>query len=433
MTTHRYCDGLRRRDFIRAGVFGATGLTLSNYLQLAAAGEVDPKAKTKSAIFVYLGGGPTHLDTFDLKPDAPAEIRGDFKPIKTKSPGVEFCELLPKLAQVTPSFALLRGVSHTLAAHEFGTKYMSTGNRPIPSLEYPGFGSVIAKELKGDPELPPYVAVPNTPERAGFLGIAMSAFNTTAVPRPNQPFNVRGLAPAGGQTPLDVDRRNKLLERLDTTFKSADAKSDLIHGLDRFSDQAVDILASKKARDAFDIAKESPSLAKSFGEDTFGFGQSCLLATRLIESGVRFVTINHGGWDTHANNTDAMKRKLPALDAGLAGLFAALASKGLLESTTVYVTGEFGRTPKINARGGRDHYPRSMFCLLGGGGIKGGQVVGASDKTGAGPKDKPITPEMVAATFYKAMGIDHHKEYNTNTGRPVMIVRDGEPIKELLG
>jgi hypothetical protein len=430
-TIHRYCDGMKRRDFVRAGMLGAAGLSLSNYLQLAAAGEVDPKAKTKSAIFVYLGGGPTHLDTFDLKPDAPAEFRGDFKPIKTKSDGVEFCELLPKLAQVTPHFALLRGVSHTLAAHEFGTKYMSTGNRPIPSLEYPGFGSVIAKELKGYPELPPYVAVPNTPERAGFLGIAMSAFNTTAAPRPNQPFNVRGLAPVGGQTPLDVDRRNKLLERLDTKFKSADAKSDLIHGLDRFSDQAVDILSSRKAREAFDIAKESPSLAKSFGDDPFG--QSCLLATRLVESGVRFVTVNHGGWDTHQNNTDAMKRKLPVLDAGLAGLFAALASKGLLESTTVYVTGEFGRTPKINPRAGRDHYPRAMFCLLGGGGIKGGQVVGASDKTGAGPKDKPITPEMVAATFYKAMGIDHHKEYNTNTGRPVMIVRDGEPVKELLG
>jgi hypothetical protein len=430
MTMHRYCDGLKRRDFVKAGVLGATGLSLSNYLQLAAAGEVDPKARTKSAILVYLGGGPTHLDTFDLKPDAPSEFRGDFKPMKTKTPGVEFCELLPKLAQVTPSFAVLRGVSHTLAAHEFGTKYMSTGNRPIPSLEYPGFGSVIAKELKGEPDLPPYVAVPNSPERAGFLGISYSAFNTTTVPRSGAPFNVRGLSPAAGVTPLEVSRRNKLLEQLDTAFGSKDTKSDLVQGLDRFSDQAVDILASKKARDAFDISKESPSLAKAFGDDPFG--QSCLLATRLVESGVRFVTVNHGGWDTHTNNTDAMKKKLPILDAGLAGLFAALASKGLLESTTVYVTGEFGRTPKINPRGGRDHYPRSMFCLLGGGGIKGGQVVGGSDKTGAGPKEKPITPEMVASTFYKAMGIDYHKEYKTNTGRPVMIVRDGEAMRELL-
>jgi len=430
MTTHRYCDGLKRRDFVKAGVLGATGLSLANYLQLAAAGEVDPKARTKSAIFVYLGGGPTHLDTFDLKPDAPAEIRGEFKPIKTKSSGVEFCELLPKLAQVTPHFAVLRGVSHTLAAHEFGTKYMSTGNRPIPSLEYPGYGAVIAKELKGEPDLPPYVAVPNTPERPGFLGIAFGAFNTTAVPRAGQPFNVRGLAPTGGQTPADVARRNKLLEQLDSTFGANDSRNDLVHGLDRFSEQAVDILSSRKAREAFDLAKESPALAKSFGDDPFG--QSCLLATRLVESGVRFVTVSHGGWDTHANNADAMKKKLPVLDAGLAGLFAALASKGLLESTTVFVTGEFGRTPKINPRGGRDHYPRAMFCLLGGGGVKGGQVVGASDKTGAGPKDKPTTPESVAATFYKSMGVDYKKEYKTASGRPIMIVREGEAMKELL-
>jgi hypothetical protein len=430
MTMHRYCDGLKRRDFVKAGVLGATGLSLSNYLQLAAAGEVDPKARTKSAIFVYLGGGPTHLDTFDLKPDAPAEVRGDFKPIKTKTPGVEFSELLPKLAHCTNQFAVLRGVSHTLAAHEFGTKYMTTGSRPIPSLEYPGLGSVVAKELGSDPEIPPYVAVPNSPERAGFLGIAYSAFNTTTAPRAGQPFNVRGLALAGGQSPADVGRRNKLLERLDTAF-SKDAKSDLIQGLDRFSDQAVDILASRKAREAFDISKESPSLAKSFGEDPFG--QSCLLAARLVESGVRFVTVVNGGWDTHANNTDAMKRKLPAFDAGLSGLFAALASKGLLESTTVFVTGEFGRTPKINQRAGRDHYPRAMFCLMGGGGIKGGQVVGASDKTGGGPKERPITPEMVAATFYKSMGIDYKKEYQTASGRPIMIVRDGEAMPELLG
>jgi len=433
MTMHRYCDGLKRRDFVKAGVFGASGLTLSSYLQLAAAGDVDPKARTKSAIFIYLGGGPTHLDTFDLKPDAPSEFRGDFKPIKTKTPGVEFCELLPKLAQCTPNFAVLRGVSHTLAAHEFGTKYMSTGNRPIPSLEYPGYGSVIAKELKGDQELPPYVAIPNTPERPGFLGIAHGAFNTTAAPRPGQPFNVRGIAQAAGMNPAEVDRRNKLLVRLDTAFGSQAGKSDLVQGLDRFSDQAVDILASKKARDAFDLAKESPALAKTFGE--FGndtFGQSCLLATRLVEAGVRFVTVVNGGWDTHQNNTDAMKRKLPPLDAGLSALFTTLASKGLLETTTVFMTGEFGRTPKINPRAGRDHYPRSMFCLLGGGGIKGGQVVGASDKTGAGPKEKPITPEMVAATFYKAMGIDYHREYKTNTGRPVMIVRDGEAMRELL-
>jgi uncharacterized protein (DUF1501 family) len=285
--------------------------------------------------------------------------------------------------------------------------------------------------MASDPELPSFVAVPNTPERPGFLGIANAAFSTSSAPQAGKPYNVRGLALAGGVTLPEVQRRQKLLSQLDTAFNGYETKSDLLGGLDKFSDQAYEILSSKKARAAFDIGKESPALAKQFGDDQFG--QSCLLATRLVESGVKFVTISHGGWDTHNANFDAMKKKLPILDAGLSGLFAALASKGLLNSTAVFVTGEFGRTPKINPRAGRDHYPRAMFCVLGGGGIKGGQVVGASDKNAMGPADKPITPEMVAASFYHSLGIDYHKEYHTNTGRPIMIVRDGEYMKQLFG
>ncbi|HVJ80456.1 MAG TPA: DUF1501 domain-containing protein, partial [Planctomycetia bacterium] len=211
MGNHRYCDGMRRRDFVKVGALSIGGLGLDGYFRMAAAGDVDPKAKGKSAIFVYLGGGPTHVDTFDPKPDAPAEIRGEFKPIPTKTPGMQICELLPKLASVSDKFAVLRGVSHTLAAHEFGTKYMSTGSRPIASLEYPGLGCVTTKELGGPRDLPPFVAIPNTPEKPGFLGIANGAFATNSAPVPGRPFSVRGVSLAGGVTMHDVERRNALL------------------------------------------------------------------------------------------------------------------------------------------------------------------------------------------------------------------------------
>jgi uncharacterized protein (DUF1501 family) len=429
MAIHRTCDGVSRRDFIRAGVLGGTGLTLSGYLNLSAAGAVR-EAPAKAGIMIYLGGGPTHMDTFDLKPAASSEYRGEFNPINTSVPGIQISEHLPKLAKLAERFAILRGVSHTLAAHEFGTKYMGTGNRPLPSLEYPGIGSVVTKELAAPKDLPPYVAVPNSPHPAGYLGIANAAFNTTQQPRAGQPFSVRGIAMGGGLTMPDVERREKLLDDLDGKFRGHEKTSDLLRGLDRFGEQAFDILRSKRAREAFDIAKESPAVSASFGPTPFA--QSCLLATRLVEAGVRFVTVNFGGWDTHQDNFKKLKEKnLPELDAGLAGLFGTLASKGLLESTAVYVTGEFGRTPKINKNAGRDHWPRAMFCLLAGGGIKGGQVLGASDANGMGPKEKGITPEDVAASLYRALGIDHHKEYHTDTGRPIMIVRDGNPIPQL--
>jgi uncharacterized protein (DUF1501 family) len=227
-----------------------------------------------------------------------------------------------------------------------------------------------------------------------------------------------------------VERRTQLARDLDTTFGEFEGKSDLLSGLDKFGEQAFDILRSKRARDAFDISKESPAVAEQFGSS--GFGQSCLLATRLVEAGVRFATVSFGGWDTHTDNFKRLKDTLlPQLDTGLAGLFSTLASKGLLESTSVFVTGEFGRTPKINQRGGRDHWARAMFCLMAGGGMKGGQVIGESNDKGQEPASRAITPDEVAASFYHSLGIDHHKEYHTSIGRPVMIVRDGKIIPEL--
>jgi hypothetical protein len=418
-----------RRDFIKVGALAGLGVTLPGYLRRAAAGEI-ADAKGKSAIFVYLGGGPTHMDTFDLKPDSPEEFRGEFKPIKTNVEGMEICEHLPRLAQCGDKFAILRGVSHTLAAHELGTKYMITGNRPLPSLVFPGYGAVVSKERPGPSDLPPFVAIPDTPQSPGYLGVAHAPFRVGTTPQPGRPFSVRGITLQGGLTVTDVERRTQLARDLDTVFGEFEGSSDLLSGLDRFSEQAFDILRSKRARDAFDVGKESPEVAEPFG--AHAFGQSCLLATRLIEAGVRFVTVTFGGWDTHRNNFETLKtQRLPQLDDGLSALFNTLAAKGLLESTTVFVTGEFGRTPKVNQNAGRDHWARAMFVLLAGGGMKGGQVIGASNDKGQEPLDRTITPDEVAASFYHSLGIDHTKEYYTNTGRPVIIVRDGKVIPEL--
>ncbi|HSI32039.1 MAG: DUF1501 domain-containing protein, partial [Phycisphaerae bacterium] len=298
------------------------------------------------------------------------------------------------------------------------------------SLIYPGLGAVVTKELPGAPDLPPYVAVPSTPQKAGYLGVRHAPLQTAAVPKPGEPFNVRGISLANGLTVADFERRQKLLADLDTTFRGAEKDSKLLDGLDRFAQQAYDMISSQRAREAFDTSKEKPESAERFGAG--GFGQSCLLATRLVEAGVRFVTVTFGGWDTHSGNFKSCKEKLlPQLDQGLAALFTTLAERGLLDSTAVYVTGEFGRTPKINDKAGRDHWPRAMFSLLAGAGMKGGQIIGASDKHGMGPDSQAIAPDQVAASFFHALGIDHKKEYHTPTGRPVMLVREGSVLPEL--
>ena len=425
-----YCDGINRRDFLRVGALTGIGLSLSNYLSMASAGEV-AAAKGKSAIFIRLAGGPSHMDTFDLKPDAPTEFRGEFKPIKTNVTGVQICEHLPKLAQVADKFAILRGVSHTLGAHELGTLYMNTGNKPIPSLRFPCYGSVMAKEKGAAPDMPAFVAIPSFGnDSAGYLGVEYGPLEIGSTPVKGQPVRIRGLT-LNGVTLEEIDRRQNLLKRYDTVFGTMAQEDRLLAGMDQFGQKAYAMMRSSKAREAFDLSRESESISGMFGAD--GFQQSCMLATRLVESGVKFVTISLGGWDTHVDNFNNLKTKLlPTLDGGLAGLFRALEAKGLHSSTAVFATGEFGRTPKVNQRGGRDHYPRSMFCILGGGGIKGGQVVGESDAKAEQPKDKAITPDDVAATFYKTMGIDPTKEYRTPGGRPVMITRYGTPIPELL-
>jgi hypothetical protein len=430
MAASRFCDGVARRDVLKVGALGPIGLTLGGYFRRLAAAENAPQ-RDRSAIVVWLGGGPPHLDTFDLKPDAPAEVRGEFNPIPTSVPGIQVCEHLPKLAACADKYAIVRGVSHTLAGHELGTSYLSTGNRPIPSLVFPGYGAVVSRELPGDDALPHFVAIPNTPQKAGYLGVRNAPLATNAVPQPGQPFQVRGISLGEGVTVEQLENRQKLLQRVDTAFEELKSNSSLVQGLDRFDQQAYAVISSPRAREAFDTSREPPQVSAAFGEHRFG--QSCLLAVRLIEAGVRFATVTFSGWDTHANNFQKCRESLlPQLDQGLASLLTALDQRGLLESTTVLVTGEFGRTPKINGRAGRDHWPRAFSVLLAGGMIRGGQVLGASDEQGMAPAGEPITPEQVAATFYHTLGIDYQKEFHTQTGRPVMIVREGSVLKPLL-
>lgn len=431
MTKHRYCDGISRRDALRYGVLGAAGFSLADFLRLAEAGEVQQR-KATSAIFINLAGGPSHIDSFDPKPEAPVEYRGEFQSIRTNVPGLDLCEHLPKLAGCADKFALLRGVSHTIPEHQMGTKYMNTGNRPLPSLEFPGYGAVVSKELASPPDMPPFVAIPKTPQVAGILGVEYAPFSTQSTPKAGQPYTVRGITLGKGVTVEKLDKRRKLQSDLETAFREYEADSTLLKGLDRFARRAHDILSSPRASRAFDISQEPQSISGMFPDTPVS--QSCLLALRLVEAGARFISVDHGGWDTHDHNFTQLKDKLlPEIDAALAGLLTALELKGLLDTTAVFVTGEFGRTPKVSKdRVGRDHYPRAMFVLLAGGGIRRGCLIGASDARGEAPADGVgFSPDDVATSFYASLGIDARKEYHTPTGRPIAIVRHGKIIREL--
>lgn len=431
MTLNKTCDGNTRRDFLRVGGLSAGAFTLANYLRMAEAGEVSTSAKAKAGIFIDLPGGPSHLDTFDPKPDAGDDVRGKFAPIETNVSGIRISEHLPKLARCADKFAILRGVSHTLAAHRLGSEYVNTGTRPLASLEYPGYGSVVTSQSPAADDLPPFVAVERSKQRPGFLGIQYAPLNTGSAPVAGMPYSVRGISLANGITVEQLERRRGLLTNLDQTFASLQDEQ-LLVGLDRFNEKAFEMITSPAARLAFDISREDPKFSAQFATDKFS--QSCLLAIRLVEAGVKFVSLSLGGWDTHTDNFTRLSKLLPNLDAGLSSLYTGLEQRGLLESTSVMATGEFGRTPKINSRsaeGGRDHYPRCMFMLMAGGGMQGGQVIGQSDANGAGPKNDAIKPDDAAASFYHSLGIDPNMEFHTGSGRPITLVRDGRVIPQL--
>jgi len=436
----QFCDGVTRRDSVRLGTAALFGLpfTASNLLRAADIGK--PK-KEISLIFIFLHGGLSTIDTFDMKPDAPAEFRGEFGSIKTKNPELRVCEHLPLLAQETDKYSLIRSFRHHNSDHGAADHYMLTGHFPSagfnPSLSpnnlRPAHGSVISKQLGPRGSVPPYVCLPKMHPSCGaaYLGANHAPFVIDSDPSsPN--FAVPDLAPPPAIAADRLDDRQKLLAQVDRYHKSAESRANKqVQAVETFRGKAFDLMTSPEAKRAFDISAEPEKLRDAYGRQTLG--QSCLLARRLVEAGVRCVTIDHNNWDTHDGNFKTLKDSLlPQFDSGISTLFRDLSERGLLDTTLVVVTGEFGRTPRINKNAGRDHWGPSFTVMLGGGGLKNGVIVGASDARAEKPATDPYGPEDLAATIYTRMGIDPKDEFRTPDGRPLAIVNNGKAIKELV-
>lgn len=419
-----------RREFLQIGALGGA-LSLGQFLQLRQAKAVDANIE-RSAILIFMRGGPSHLDTFDMKPDAPREYRGEFKSIATKVPGIRICEHLPQTAKLADKYAIVHGLSHNLADHSIGTRYVATGNRPLPTIDYPEFGSVVSRQYPVAEDMPAFVSIERSLHGPGYLGPQYGSLDTGERPRAGRSFNVRGVTLGNGLSLNQLNRRQNLASDLDGLFASIESLDPQLNALNEFDQKAHAILSSARTRDAFDLRGESPAISKRFGTDETG--QSLLLSLRLIEAGVRFVTVIVDGWDTHQQNFRELKsRLLPSFDRSFAAFLRTLADKGLDKSTAVMVTGEFGRTPKINPHAGRDHWPRAMFALMAGGDANGGQVLGASDDKGIGPADGGWSPDDLAASFYRNIGIDPRTEFRSRTGRPITLIRNGAPIPGLIG
>jgi hypothetical protein len=444
-----FCDGLRRRDFLHAGALAGLGLGLTDFLGMKAQGAV---ADTDmNCIMLFLVGGPSQLDTWDMKPDAPSEIRGPYNPIKTNVPGIEISENFPRMAKQADQYAIIRSCYHTAAAvHDTGHQMMQTGRLFQGGVEYPHFGCVLSK-LKGPKgDVPAHVLLPkpigntggNMPhgQNAGFLGKMYDPFVLNADPSdPN--FKVPDLLPPDYLTALRVDRRRNWREMVDTSVSKFETSQDA-RLLDSTFHSAYTLMSSEKARAAFELDKESDDTRTRYGKNRFG--QGCLLARRMIEAGVRFVTVNmfetvfdEITWDIHGSkpfSPISCYRDLigPMFDMAYSSLLEDLKQRGLLSNTMVVAMGEFGRTPKINPAGGRDHWPQCWSVLMAGGPIKGGQVIGSSDDIGGSPKDRPTSPAQIAATIYHGLGIPLDLELKGAQGRPIPLVDRGtDAIKEL--
>lgn len=441
---NRDCEGFHRRNFLQIGAAGALGLTLPGILASEAKAAKDggsaSKTKAKSVILVWLAGGPATIDMWDNKPDAPEGIRGEFKSIKTKADGIEFAETLPKMAEVADKLTVVRSLYHTVPSHGPATVWMTTGNKPTAALQYPALGSVSAKLLSVEKGIPPFVTFMDLrggqAGTSGFLGTGYNPFLVEGAGGGGKNgaaanFRLRGISLPNNLSLDDLDKKDKLLKTFDDGFRKIDQNSDLADGLDTFHQQALDILRSDKTKKAFDLASEPQKVRDSYG--TGPLAASGLAARRLVQAGVRFVTIGMGGWDTHQKTFEAHKQRLmPGLDSGLAALIADLDANGLLDSTIVMCAGEFGRTPKVNKNAGRDHWARSMACVLAGGGFKKGFVYGATDKEGMAPDRDGCTPDDIAATVFTQLGVPHTTELQTPTGRPIQLFREGKVVEKIV-
>lgn len=431
------CQGnfLSRRGFLTVGAVGGLGLNLASFLQLREAGAQQKQydfieAKADSVIHVFLPGGIAHQETFDPKPHSPMEYRGEFGTVTTNT-GEVFCDTVPQLAKIADRYTIIRSMTHGEAAHERGTHNMFTGYRPSPALQYPSLGSVVSHEYGPRNNLPPYVCIPNQPNiyaANGYLSSSFAPFSLGSDPASGG-FQVRDLSLPGGVTEERFSRRQSALEAVNEYFAERD-RSDKVTAMDTFYERAYSLIGSPEAREAFDIEKEDPKLRDRYGRNAAG--QRMLMARRLVEAGVRMVTLTYGSWDHHEKITPGMRTQMPALDQALATLLLDLEERGTLARTLVMVSSEFGRTPRINQTAGRDHWPKVFSVLLSGGGLKGGLIYGASDATASEPELDPVGPEDLATTMYHQLGIVADKELMAPGARPVEIVDGGQVIKPLL-
>lgn len=452
-STRKYCDGVSRRSFLQLGVAGMASAGLGQVWQARAVSAPPANRRNTSVILIWLDGGPSHMDLYDLKPDAPAEYRGIWRPIQTNVTGFQISELFPRQARVADKFSIVRSLHHDTGDHfagghrmlttkDMGVSGANTGGR------FPGIGAIVNREIGARRRgMPGYVAVPNassiglTPGYFGsiFLGAQNNPFQTGGDPNAAR-FAVQNLNLASGLTMDNMEDRRSLLEQFDTIRRDIDSTG-TVAAMDRFNREAFDFVTGPVARDAFDINREDPRLRDRYGRHTWG--QSTLLARRLVEAGSTFVTVHFGGWDHHWDLQRGMENYLPRVDSSVATLFEDLDDRGLLESTLVVLCGEFSRTPRMNDGGnggaprsmgtpGRDHWGNSMFCLMGGGGVRGGQIVGSTDRLGQRPQTRPVTPCNIHATIYQVLGIDPRLQLLDPTGRPTYVLDDPTPIHELL-
>jgi hypothetical protein len=453
-STPRYCDGMNRRSFLQLGVAGLASVTLPQLLRAReASAETTGSRKETAVILIWLDGGPSHMDLYDMKPDAPEEYRGLWKPIRTRVPGFDITELFPQQARVTDKFSVVRSLHHDTGDHfAAGHRMLTAKDLGVSGAnteqKFPGLGAIVSQQLGARrPGLPGYVAVPYASSiglNPGYfgghlLGAQHNPFSTGGDPNaPN--FTVQNLNLAQGLNVLRLEDRRSLVQHFDTARRDLDALAEA-RTMDRFAHEAFDFVSGPGARRAFDISTEDPRLRDRYGRHSWG--QSCLLARRLVEAGSTFITVHFGGWDHHWDLQKGMENYLPLVDRAVAALFTDLDERGLLAKTLVVLCGEFSRTPKMNDGGnggaprsmgtpGRDHWGDAMFCLLGGGGVKGGQVVGSTDKLGQRPHTRPLLPANIHATIYQVLGIDPKLQLLDPSGRPVNVLDDPTPIEELL-
>ena len=424
-----------RREFLQVGFAGGIGLALPELLKLegnAAAKFYESKeGVAKSLIHIYLPGGMAHQETWDPKPYAPTEYRGPYKAINTNVDGLQFSENFKELAKVADKMTVIRSMTHGEAAHERGTHNMFTGYRPSPAINFPSFGSVVAHEFGSRKNLPPYVAIPqqaNEYAGTGYLSSMYGPFSVGSDPASSS-FKVRDLTLPDGVDGTRFERRRTMLEAVDSHFRKMES-ADNIDAMDSFYQKAYSLIGSVEARDAFDLTKEDDKIKERYGKNSAG--QRMLLSRRLVESGVRLVSMTYGSWDHHDRIKDNIARQVPDFDKALATLLTDLDERGLLDSTLVMVSSEFGRTPKINKTDGRDHWPRVFSTMLAGGGIKRGYVYGTSDSLASEPDQNPVDVQSFAKTVYAQLGINADKELIAPGPRPMEIVDGGSVIEDII-